>query len=492
MRASTGAALRRAVVTVAVLCSWAFVIANTVPRITSGEVFDYGFFLSVADRLRAGEALYGQIWDNKDPFTYYSIALARLGGAPGGWLLEVLWVALSAVAVFVVARKSALTTTWAVFVAFALAPVVILGMPYFMGTTYLPGIALALLGLALMATGHPRLSGISFALLLFFKLLMWPVALAAVVVYAIATRARRSLLPFAAAGAITSAAVLVLLAIRGELAGFIETQIDNVDYSQSPIVTAEYTGLSQKIAQHLVVLVNPHILMIGLASVAILATAAVLRRVNHRGVSWFSQSSLWWTALSAFAAAGIIVAVTGKWFYHAEIFAVSSVLLLVVLVASVRVERRAGNLLTAIAALVATFLLAAAPSAGLYTDAFRSLPQNWTNARETDPLTTIMQARDPSTVAFIGSGYALPKSGGLGDWQVVCRYVAQRPFNPQKVFDETIACLPTADLVIVTEGDGPDTNFPAFNDFYTRAGELLAEGFDCEQEGDFRLCTRRR
>ena len=49
------------------------VIAITVPQAQSigpQPNGDYGFFTAVAERLVAGDRLYVDIWDNKDPFVF--------------------------------------------------------------------------------------------------------------------------------------------------------------------------------------------------------------------------------------------------------------------------------------------------------------------------------------------------------------------------------------------------------------------------------------
>ncbi len=70
--------------------TWVVVIAITVPQAQSigpQPNGDYGFFTAVAERLVAGDRLYVDIWDNKDPFVFYSIAVARAAGIWGAWAL---------------------------------------------------------------------------------------------------------------------------------------------------------------------------------------------------------------------------------------------------------------------------------------------------------------------------------------------------------------------------------------------------------------------
>src|SRR3990172_5705637 len=59
---------------------------------------DTGIFLSVAARLLHGDRLYADVFDNKDPLFFYADAAAL---AVGGWrapfVLDALWLAISAI-----------------------------------------------------------------------------------------------------------------------------------------------------------------------------------------------------------------------------------------------------------------------------------------------------------------------------------------------------------------------------------------------------------
>lgn len=483
-------------VALGIVASWTVVVTMTVPRAITGAVGDYGFFTGVADRLRAGDVLYEQVWDNKDPFVFYSIALARNFGVGGAWALEVLWVVLACLGAYLIARQVGLSRLLSAFVAWVLAPLVVLGMPYFMGSTHLPGVALVLLAVALALGVRWAWAGVPVGVLVFFKFVMLPLALAVVVTVALASRRSRGLWRFALGFVATVGVVAVVMLVRGELVGFLRTQVDNILYSQSPIVSAAYTSLFQKVAQHVVILVNPHIVAVLLATFTGLVVAAIAHRrgAAHRpsGVrGWLAQSTLWWVTAVAFVVAVATIAITGKWFHHAEILAVSSVLVLVLVAHTLRVVWARPGWLAALVAAVLAVPLTALPDVDHYASAVRSVGSTWQDANATDPLTALMAQRAPTTVAFVGQGNLVPRSGGLDGWQVVCRNIAQRPFNPQWMFDETVACLPAAELVVVTNDYGPDPVFPAYNAFIDSVEAVLASQYDCEQVPDFRLCTRR-
>lgn len=475
------------IATVAVV--WLFVASITVPRLWPGN-YDYGFFTAVAERLRAGDVLYEEVWDNKDPGVFYSIAMARTFGAAGAWALELLWLLVSSLAVLLYARTMRLGRWAAVFAAFAATPIAILGVPYFMGTSHLPGIALSLAALALLVRRHPVLAGIPIGLLVFFKFVMLPLAFGILIAAALTRRSRASL-PWLAAGfAVTTAVIMLVLQVRGELSGFVETQVDNILYSQSPIVQAAFTGWEQKIGQHIVILINPNVLALEIATTVVLALAGIVYWRRRGSTTWPDLPSVWWTTLVAFGLAGLTIAITGKWLHHAEIFGVSSALALVLLIGTLRTDLRTPAVLAGGIALVAAYLLAGRPTPVFYADQVRGFGATWAASQEVDDLTAILRPLEPSSVAFVGWGNALPRSSGLEDWTLACRHMAQRPFNPEEMFDETMTCLPSAERIVVTRDFTRDTAFPAYAAFVDQVESLLSEDYACEETDGFRVCTR--
>lgn len=469
--------------------TWLLVAGMTVPRAITGGVADYGFFTAIAERMRAGDTLYVEVWDNKDPFVFFFLAVARNfgpNGVIGAWLLELSWVVIASIALFVIAKRIAIPATLAVLVAFVLSPIVILGMPYFMGSTHLPAVALLLAAVALIYSDRPLLAGIAIGVLVFFKLVMVPIAIATIAAAIWANRKKPAIGPLIAGFLGTLATVSIILLIRGELVSFVDTQVHNALYSQSPIVSAEYVGLAQKIAQHLVILVNPHIAGVILVT-AIIGVITMPQLAKNKG-SWPQLNGLWWTTAAAFVLAGVTIAVTGKWFHHAEIFAVSSTLALVLLTGWLRNQRSTSSLLAAVIAIVITYPLAATPPPAHFTSAFTEFGPRWTQATTIDPLTRVLKDREPSSVAFIGE--SVPQAAGLEQWTIACRHVAQRPFNPEEIFTETLECLPQADTIVLTRDFQPEPNFPAFDAFIDGVENLTASDYTCEQVETFRICTR--
>ena len=67
---------------------------------------DQGVFLSVAARLLDGDALYAEVFDNKDPLFFYGYAAALgIGGWRGPFLLDGLWLGVAAVSMALFIRE---------------------------------------------------------------------------------------------------------------------------------------------------------------------------------------------------------------------------------------------------------------------------------------------------------------------------------------------------------------------------------------------------
>ena len=482
----TTARINRGVTVALIALTWVFVVLLTIPRAIGRGVADYGFFTGMAERLRAGDTLYIQVWDNKDPLVFYSLAIARFfgpNGVIGAWLLELAWIVLAASAIYVVARFQGLTRVMSSYLGFGLAPLILLGAAYFMGSTHLPAIALLLAAIALLYSRHPLTAGCLLGVLLFFKLVMLPMAIVVLGVAILALRRRGDakwiLVGFAAVVAVMS----VILSIRGEFTGFIGTQIDNVLYSQSPIVSAEQTGIVERLKRYLVILVNPQIAAIQFTTLAVLlfTRPRSLRRVEAR-------QALWWITVAAFVMAAVTIAITGKWFHHAQVFEVSSALALILAVQHLSKTRHVRAWIAAAVAAFLTYPLAGLPQPQIYADAITQLPTRWVQATTVDTMTRILREQPAGSVSFIGE--TVPQSSGLDEWSIACRHIAQRPFNPSEVFDETLECLPTSEVIVISKDITTTSAFPEYDEFLAGVRSLLAEQYTCEPVETLTICRR--
>ncbi len=476
----------RAVTAALIALTWVFVVLLTIPRAISRGVADYGFLTGIAERLRAGDTLYVQVWDNKDPLVYYALALSRSfgpNGVIGAWLLELAWVVLAAVAIYVIARFQGLTRVMSSYLGFGLAPLIFLGAAYYMGSTHPPAIALLLAAVALLYSRHPVTAGVLLGVLLFFKLVMFPMAIVVLAMTVFALRRRADTKWLILGFASVFVAMSVILAVRGELIGYIATQPDNVLHSQTPIVSPDQTGIVERLKRYLVILVNPQIAAIQFTTLAVLLLTRPksLRRIEP-------NASLWWITVSAFIMAVGTIAITGKWFHHAQVLEVSSALALILIVEYLTRARHVRAWIAAAVAAVLTYPLAGLPQPQIYVDAFTQLSTRWVQATTVDTMTRILREQPPGSVSFIGETVA--QSSGLEEWSVACRHIGQRPFNHRTLFDETLECLPTSEVIVISKDITTTSAFPEYDEFLAGVRSLLAEQYTCEQVETLTICRR--
>ena len=176
---------------------------------------DAGVFASVAERLIAGDTLYSEVWDNKDPFFYYLWMISRLASPLGPVFVELIWLAIVAVAVASLARGFGVARASIPFLVGA-ALVITTGSSYVAGLTHLPGTALCLVALAVAHRQRPIAACVVLGLLTGIKLIMAPIGvlLVALILFKGPHAAIRRVV---AAWLGTGLALVVAVAVRGEL-----------------------------------------------------------------------------------------------------------------------------------------------------------------------------------------------------------------------------------------------------------------------------------
>ena len=120
---------------------------------------DSGIFLSVAGRLLAGDRLYREAFDNKDPLFYYADAAALwLLGWRGPFLLDIVWLAAAAFGAYILLR--ALTGDFVVAVfGLLLYPLLITQINYLTGYSETAALGLLPMLAYLVYVGKPKLAG---------------------------------------------------------------------------------------------------------------------------------------------------------------------------------------------------------------------------------------------------------------------------------------------------------------------------------------------
>jgi len=467
--------IARALVTGAV---WLVLWPRTVP---DPAVSDRGTFVSVAERLLAGDRLYSGVWDNKDPLFYYANAIARLVGPPGDVVLELVWLSIAMLAVRRLTRALGATPAAQWALPMLATPVVLTGWFYFAGHTHLPGTAIALAVVAATTERRYLIAGVLLGLLAFLKITAAPIAGVAVLGLLLVRRSGRGLVVGAAGFTLVVATVLTILASRGELTPYATVLLGNVGYADPTWLDSGRPAW------------QAHLLRVWSPSFAV-ATAAVLgllfagvRRSPHGG--WRpTRADIWWASVAALLASFAVLTLTAYWPHHAQALSFPGLLALTVVVSTTdwpAAPRTVGGLLV-----VATLCVAGLPRPQGYLDGFSALPRVLGNLTATTAQTGLMLASSPAaSYARVGAnddGHAW----GLRGWELACARFHQYPFDPQRVFEETVSCLPTADVVVVAANAQPVPERTLWNSFLSDVDRIVAEGYTCEAIGGGRVCRR--
>ncbi len=459
----------------ALAATWILVIVRVQPWPFS----DYMVFLAVARRLSAGDRLYEEIWDNKDPFVYYSLAALQDLGQPALWAFEVMWLVIAGACVFGIARHFMLSRNWAVFVGGVLTPITLISYHYFPGTTHLPGVSLTLLTLLFVLQSRYTWGGVTLGLLFFFKLSMLPLALIAIGVVVVSRRSLHSLIRMSLATLMVLAVSIVVLALRDELIPYLGSLSHNFTYSQTNAGSGE-TGIAAAMGERLSVLSDAHVLI------------ALVTLVSVLGYSWLRDvpRQLWLLSASTFAGGLILTVAIGKFPHHAQVFGVSATLALVAFVLALG-DFRAKAILAAALGLLISLGLAGGPSTQGYRNAVLNPQGTWQAMTTTDAATRDLLSSGPPRSFAVLQGAGIPRSAGLEDWDLACRHIAQRPWESDRLLNESLECFPRAEVLLVPLEQGIPESPVAFNKFLTSVRELVAQNYRCFEGEENLVCERR-
>lgn len=449
---------------------WALVLLRAVP----GVQWDRGVFVSTAERLLAGDRLYGDVWDNKDPLFYYTLALGRTVSPLMDVTLEYAWLALACAGVVALARWLRCDTATGVLAGLIVAPVILTGAFYLPGLTHLPGTAVALLALA--ATAHRRytLAGVLLGILAFLKVVYVPLAVAMLAVVVIRRLAWRGAAAMTAGFAFTAGIVTAVLQIRGELGGYVAMLRANVTYAQGPL-----TGSALDVSGHL-----GRVMSAG--AIGVVVTVTVILVLDRT----LARDSVWAPTVAALVAAMLTLAVTGVWPHHAQILYVPAVLagLIVVVRLGQKLDPRRP---VTIAVCVLVAVLLAGASTPLISPSLRDARTTMASLTAVPPETAGLEALAAGGgYARVGQNDDAGHAVGLRGRDLVCPRFHQYPFESADVLAETLVCLPHADVIVVSPLATPVPDAPAWNRFIEQVERILVEGYSCQPWNGERICTR--
>jgi hypothetical protein len=473
----------------AALVVWVAVL----PRLVPGLDLDRGIFVSVAERLLAGDRLYDQVFDNKEPVFYYLLAAQR---ALGPWAevgAELIWVLIASISAYAAARQISGRRASAI-VGFVATPVILTGAFYEPGYTHLPGVAMTLAVYALVTRGYSKLSGACLGALFFLKITLFPVALSLVAVRLALQGRLRPALQLGATAIAAAVVVAVVLAARGELEPFATSLMANIAYSQGSLIDA--STIPGALVAHLGRASGSNTTLVLVVILLNLALALLLRPTDP-AVSRALTQDILAASISLLASLGILAA-TALWSHHNQIIYVPAVLSAVCLSAPLdRALARFGTFAGLLICLGLAWIAAGVPRLDSY------VPNPSVTAARFARLGTISpEARQLLAAAGNSGSYARlgrnddeGHAAGLRSWSLACPRFHQYPFEPEDTLRAVLDCASRAPFLLIGQSVSPQEGWPAWNRFVAATEELLGSSYRCgpptPAEDGVRVCRRR-
>ena len=461
----------------------------TLPRLVPSTFGDHGSFVSVAERLRAGDRLFVDVWDNKDPLFYYSLALVREITPYGDMLLEIAWLALASAATVGIARVVGVPGRGATLTGWVVTPVLLTGAAYTPGMTHLPGIAVTLLIFACALHGKWQSAGALMAILLLLKLILIPIAL--VLALSVAAwppqplgRLGRAFLTFLG----TAALFMGLLVLRGESHGYLSTQLGNVHYAGGSVAESRWGESVGHLLRVAPINAWGGALTILASIVALTIIGAPAR--SPLGDRSSARTVLWRAVVASLATAIMVLGLTGLWIHHLQVLYVPGVLSLLLL-ATWPAIYSLGAVRVTTSLLLFGYLIGGAVHPYWYLEDVRTAGSRLTSlAGPSSEARELLKLAPKGDYARLGTNDIGAHARGLESWTLACRNFQQYPFDPPSSLEDVTACLRSVDAVIVSSSLAPEPSQPSWNSFVARARDSLDRYFTCKRTGFGRVCTR--
>jgi hypothetical protein len=453
---------------------------------------DQGVFLSVAARLLDGDALYSEVFDNKDPLFFYSYAAALwVGGWRGPFLLDAIWLGVAAVSMGLFLRELRAPRV-AVLCGFVVYPLALTAGWYLIGLSMLGAVAVAPLVPWLWLRGRFVASGAVLVSAMLMKLNVAPV-LAAPLLALVAVGApdvpRRQAVGRGALGALVAGvAAAAILAARGELRGYLETFLYNVHYSSA---RTQADGTLERMLEHLRIAWNffylPGRWQLAAAFLFLGVFALVLAYLFVTRASR-AERALAVAGTVTLAGGLLVVALTAYWYEHLQLLAYPATLMTATLVWRTN-EALGGRWAVLAASGAALFALWSTLKVQYGTD----VSSLWTSPAISPGGIALERARTRFAPDERSIGYMVFGSNSEGGhaafiddaFDLRCRYFHLYTFSLPEHFDETLECAERErpPFVLVTLGFfEPYGDHPEWNAFVAGARRFL--------EADYELVER--
>lgn len=466
------------------LLVWIFLFPLLIPATDS----DRGIFVSVAERLLAGDRLYVDVYDNKEPFFYLFVAAQRFFGGWAEILAEVVQFLICGVSAYALLADRVGTKVRAL-IAFGLVPLILAGFFYIPGGTHLPGTAMTLASCALARHRMVFLAGLLIGTVGLVKIVYLP--LAGVLVLLFAAASRGSLVKLVLGATLGMASAAALLALRGELLPFVSIVEANIVYSGNEVLL-QSTGLLPKMRARLV-RIDSFMLLTLLGTFVACAWASHLweRRSGDPGRADGRFIDVM-APIAAGAVGLVVLAWTAMWYFHFQILYVASVLALVAVAPVLEASLNRSLVLGTFSALFLVFVLSAGYKPAETARHWRGFSSSIEALRTVSPETSaLLSLGSTGSYARIGDNYDHRHAWQGHGWKLKCPRFHQYWFESASILESVVQCARTAEHLIVARTFLKRPDSPqAWAAFVDRVEEMLAQDYRCSDFDGVRACRR--
>jgi hypothetical protein len=494
--------------------SWLFLATLTASivacfsfRLIPSPTSDRAIFVSVAEYLNKGSRLYVDVYDNKDPLFYYAVSSQRLFGATGEYVFELSIAFIAALSAYDIARNLGSIGNWQQKALLVAVPLLVTGAFWVPGDTHLPATALGLLCCSNYFRKRFLLSGLLLAILFFTKLIMFPLP----VVFCLASElssSRERRLRIAAkhlgliivAFILSAVSILAMLAIRGELFGYLQAQQNNILYANSVLIDSH--GFAGSLGSHLRTVFTDQTSVVSVVVVPfaglILAICVAMGRGEPQARS-FAVATL---ATSLFSL--LILAMTGLWRHHLQIMYFGQTLTLIALAAMLSSQLKRSMPIAMIAVISLAVLLGGMPSFRHYLDSPAAVVKKLASASQESAESQSFKVASTNGEAFarLGQNSNVIPHGAAMD-KLVCPDFHQYLFYSSKRLQTILDCVRTAPTLVIDPSfrryEQPPHWLPIESDkqriidtwnHFVSAGETMVRTrFSCKRFDQIRICS---
>lgn len=460
------------------LISFTGLLALLLIRLFPSKFLDHGIYISVASRLLAGDKLYDEVWDNKQPYFYFALAFARWISPYGDFLLEIFWIALLSGSTFYILRENRIPNRVSNIFGLIVVPFIASGSHYVSGQTHLPAIALYFLMRLLLLRNSSFTGGIILGLILNFNFQIFLFFVLLLFFEPITKILKTNILRFFEGFCASSLFCITLLAARAELNDYFQLYIQNFQYSNEKSVLHS----NQSIFAHLINLSSKSGFVSTLSLLVIQFSTYMYFRNQQSRIKTLLKSN-YWICISSTISSFIVLSVTGIWSHHLQLLYIPSIELILFLAYfyDEKTFRKPRNICFII--LIAAGLSGANPNP--YYSSFLNFPNTFSNFSNYTESTQLLRKFQPETNYMrIGSNDDFGHAYGMERWKLNCRIFHQYAFTPASQVRELSLCMDSTDVILISKtGELLLKNSrrnPGWKYYGPRIIKQLTNDFDCK------------